>query len=48
MATAGISGGVRAPEGLRPGQMSVLVLGRVIMGDVAVTLVDLAQRGLWT
>lgn len=44
--TAGRMGGVtRIPEGLRPGQMGVVVLGRVIMGDVAVTLVDLAQRG---
>jgi hypothetical protein len=34
------------PEGLRPGQLGVVMLGRVIMGDVAVTLVDLAQRGL--
>lgn len=46
MTAAGISGDVRVPEELRPGQMSALVLGRVIMGDVAVTLVDLAQRGL--
>jgi len=46
MVAAEISGGARVPEELRPGQMSVLVLGRVIMGDVAVTLVDLAQRGL--
>lgn len=46
MTTAGIGDATRTPEGLRPGQMSIVVLGRVIMGDVAVTLVDLAQRGL--
>ena len=44
--TAARMGGVpRIPTGLRPGQMGVVVLGRVIMGDVAVTLVDLARRG---
>lgn len=37
-----------AIEGLRPGQTGVVVLGRVIMGDIAVTLVDLIQRGLLT
>lgn len=37
-----------APEGLRAGQLGVIVIGRVIMGDVAVTLVDLAQRMLLT
>jgi len=46
MTAAGISRAARVPEKLRPGQMSVPLLGRVIMGDVAVTLVDLAQRGL--
>jgi hypothetical protein len=35
-----------ALEGLRAGQTGVVVLGRVIMGDIAVTLVDLIQRGL--
>jgi hypothetical protein len=35
-------------EGLRPGQTGVVVLGRVIMGDIAVTLVDLIQRGFLT
>jgi hypothetical protein len=37
-----------ALEGLRAGQMGVVVLGRVIMGDIAVTLVDLIQRELLT
>jgi hypothetical protein len=35
----------QVPAGLRPGQLGVVVLGRVIMGDIAVTLVDLALRG---
>jgi hypothetical protein len=35
-----------ALEGLRAGQTGVVVLGRVIMGDVAVTLVELIQREL--
>lgn len=34
------------PDGLRPGQLGVVVVGRVIIGDVAATLVDLAVRGL--
>jgi hypothetical protein len=33
------------PGKLRPGQMSIVMLGRVIIGDIAVTLVDLAERG---
>ena len=33
------------PGKLRPGQMSLVMLGRVIIGDIAVTLVDLAERG---
>lgn len=33
-------------KGLKPGEISLVVLGRVIMGDIAVTLVDLAQRDL--
>ena len=37
-----------AIKGLRPGQMGVVVLGRVIMGDIAVTQVDLIQRGFLT
>jgi hypothetical protein len=36
---------LRCPGGLRPGQVGLLVLRRVIMGDIAVTAVDLAQRG---
>lgn len=37
-----------APGGMRAGQVSVLLLGKVIVGDIAVTLVDLAVRGLLT
>jgi hypothetical protein len=46
MIAAGIGDAARIPGGLRPGQMSIVALGRVLMGDIAVTLVDLAQRGL--
>lgn len=35
-----------APGGVRAGQVSVLLLGKAIVGDIAVTLVDLAVRGL--
>jgi hypothetical protein len=35
-----------APVGLRPGQVSILLLGRVAIGDIAVTFVDVALRGL--
>src|ERR1700723_3310772 len=35
-----------ALKGLKPGEISLVVLGRVVMGDIAVTLVDLAQRDL--
>jgi hypothetical protein len=35
-----------APDGVRAGQVSVLLLGKVIVGDIAVTLVDLVVRGL--
>jgi hypothetical protein len=34
------------PGGVRAGQVSVLLLGKVIVGDIAVTLVDLVVRGL--
>jgi hypothetical protein len=34
----------RPPDNLRPGQVGVVMLGQVIIGDVAVTLVDLAVR----
>lgn len=37
---------MRCPGGLRPGQLSLLVIRRVIMGDVAATVIDLAQRGV--
>jgi hypothetical protein len=37
---------LRCPGGLRPGQLSLLVLRRVIRGDVVVTIIDLAQRGV--
>jgi hypothetical protein len=33
-----------APQGVLPGQLGIIMLGRVIMGDVAVTMVDLALR----
>jgi hypothetical protein len=36
----------RPPDGMRPGQFGVVILGRVIIGDIAVTLVDLAIRGM--
>lgn len=36
---------IRCPNGLLPGQLSLLEMRRVIMGDIAVTLVDLARRG---
>jgi hypothetical protein len=34
------------PGGVRAGQVSVLLLGKVIVGDIAVTLVDMVVRGL--
>jgi hypothetical protein len=40
MSAAGVPGELRA------GQLGVIVIGRVIMGDIAVTLADLAQRKL--
>jgi hypothetical protein len=33
------------PDGLRPGQVGLVCVGRVILGDIAATLVDLAIRG---
>jgi hypothetical protein len=33
-------------KGLKPGEISLVILSRVVMGDIAVTLVDLAQRDL--
>jgi hypothetical protein len=35
-----------ALERLKPGEISLVILGRVVMGDIAVTVVDLAQRDL--
>jgi len=36
----------KPPDGIRPGQLGVVLLGQVIIGDVAATLVDLALRQL--
>jgi hypothetical protein len=33
------------PDGLRPAQLGVVVVGRVILGHVGATVADLAQRG---
>lgn len=33
------------PEGLRPAQLGIVLLARVILGHISATLVDLAQRG---
>jgi hypothetical protein len=38
--------GPRPPEGLRPAQLGIIFVGRVILGHVTATLVDLAQRGV--
>ena len=32
------------PQGVLPGQLGVILLGRVILGDIAATLADLAAR----
>jgi hypothetical protein len=32
------------PDGLRPGQIGVIMIGRVVIADIAATLVDLALR----
>lgn len=34
------------PDGIRPGQLGVVLLGHVVIGDVAATLVDLSIRRL--
>ncbi len=34
------------PDQIRPGQLGAVLLGRVIIGDIAATLVDLSVRGL--
>jgi len=36
----------RPPDGLRPGQIGVVMIGRVIIGDIAATLADLSIRKL--
>jgi len=33
-------------KGLKPGEISLVILGRVVIGDIAITLVDLAQQDL--
>lgn len=33
------------PQGLRPGMLGLLLVRRVIMGDIAATIVDLAEQG---
>lgn len=42
---AGQPGNVTPPEDLRPAQLGIVLRGRIILGDVSATLVDLAQRG---
>lgn len=42
---AGLPDGLTPPEGLRPAQLGVVLLGKVILGHASATLVDLAQRG---
>lgn len=37
---------LRPPAGVLPGQLGIILLGRVILGDIAATLTDLAQRQL--
>jgi hypothetical protein len=37
---------LRPPAGLRPAQLGIILVGRVILGHVTATLVDLAQRGV--
>jgi hypothetical protein len=33
-------------KSLKPGEISLVILGRVVMGDIAITLVDLARQDL--
>lgn len=40
------AGGPRPPAGLRPAQLGIVLVGRVVLGHVTATLVDLAQRGV--
>ena len=42
---AGQPKSVTPPEDLRPAQLGIVLRGRVILGHVTATLVDLAQRG---
>ena len=42
---AGQPGNVAPPGDLRPAQLGIVLRGRVILGHVSATLVDLAQRG---
>jgi hypothetical protein len=44
--SAGNAGVLVPPEGLRPAQMGIVLVGRPILGHAAVTLADLAERGL--
>jgi len=34
-----------APNGLRPAQLGIVFVGRVILGHIGATVADLAQRG---
>ena len=36
--------GLTPPDGLRPAQLGIVLVGRVIFGHISATLVDLAQR----
>jgi hypothetical protein len=36
---------LKPPEGLRPAQLGIVLLGRVILGHISATLADLAERG---
>jgi hypothetical protein len=43
---AGQASAPRPPADLRPAQLGIVLVGRVILGHVSATLVDLAQRGV--
>lgn len=34
------------PDGMRPGHLGIIAVGRIILGDIAATAVDLALRGV--
>ena len=36
---------VTPPGGLRPAQLGIVAVGRVVLGHLSATLADLAQRG---